>query len=92
MKKKPLELWRWPRSINKVIRMMKLLLLLLFFFASAQAYTQKVNVTVKSETSLNEVLRQLKDQTGVRILYDAGKAKSVLCRQMVIRGMDVRDV
>lgn len=68
---------------------MKLTLFLVFFFlVSANAFTQKVTLSVKSAT-LNEVLRQIKDQSGVRILYDAGKTKQIQCQGIKIVDMNI---
>lgn len=39
----------------------------------------------------HEVLKQVKDQTGVRILYDAGKMKRVSCREMKIADLEVAE-
>ena len=38
-----------------------------------------------------QVLKQVKDQTGVRILYDAGKMKRVPCREMKIADLEVTE-
>lgn len=60
-------------------------------FTSASAFTQRVSLSVKAETTLNEVLKQVKDQTGVRILYDAGKMKRVPCREMKITDLEIAE-
>ena len=67
------------------------LLFVVLFFTSASAFTQRVSLSVKAETTLNEVLKQVKDQTGVRILYDAGKMKRVPCREMKITDMEIAE-
>lgn len=92
MKKNPPEVWVRPHCVKKISKVMKLtLFFMLFFFVSASAFTQKVNISVKSDMSLNEVLKQLKDQSGIRILYDAGKTKQVQCREMKISDMDIAE-
>lgn len=78
MKKNPPNVWVRPHCVRKMLQVMKLaLLFVVLFFTSASAFTQRVSLSVKAETTLNEVLKQVKDQTGVRILYDAGKMKRV---------------
>ena len=67
------------------------LLFVVLFFTSASAFTQRVSLSVKAETTLNEVLKQVKDQTGVRILYDAGKMKRVPCREMKITDLEIAE-
>ena len=90
MKKNPPEVWVRPHCVKKIFQVMKLtLFFVMFFFISASAFTQKVNISVKSDMNLNEVLKQIKNQSGIRILYDAGKTKQVQCREMKITEMDV---
>ncbi len=92
MKKNPPKVWVRPHCVKKISKVMKLtLFFMLFFFVSASAFTQKVNISVKSDMSLNEVLKQLKDQSGIRILYDAGKTKQVQCREMKISDMEIAE-
>lgn len=92
MKKNPPEVWVRPHCVKKIFQVMKLtLLFMVFFFASASAFTQKVSIAVKPTMTLNEVLKQIKDQSGVRILYDAGKMKQVQCQEMKITNLDVTE-
>ena len=92
MKKNPPNVWVRPHCVKKMLQVMKLtLLFVMLFFFSASAFTQRVSLLVKAETTLNEVLKQVKDQTGVRILYDAGKMKRVPCREMRIADLEVTE-
>ena len=92
MKKNPPNVWVRPHCVKKMLQVMKLaLLFVVLFFTSASAFTQRVSLSVKAETTLNEVLKQVKDQTGVRILYDAGKMKRVPCREMKITDMEIAE-
>ena len=92
MKKNPPNVWVRPHCVKKMLQVMKLaLLFVVLFFTSASAFTQRVSLSVKAETTLNEVLKQVKDQTGVRILYDAGKMKRVSCREMKIADLEVAE-
>ena len=92
MKKNPPNVWVRPHCVRKMLQVMKLaLLFVVLFFTSASAFTQRVSLSVKAETTLNEVLKQVKDQTGVRILYDAGKMKRVPCREMKITDMEIAE-
>lgn len=89
MKKNPPDVWGCSHYVKKFFLVMKLTLFLVFFFlVSANAFTQKVTLSVKSAT-LNEVLRQIKDQSGVRILYDAGKTKQIQCQGIKIVDMNI---
>ena len=91
MKKNPPDVWGCSHYVKKFFLVMKLTLFLVFFFlASANAFTQKVTLLVKSAT-LNEVLRQIKDQSGVRILYDAGKTKQIQCEGIKIVDMNIAE-
>ena len=91
MKKNPPDVWENSRYVKKIFLVMKLtLFLVFFFFTSVNAFTQKITLTVKAGT-LNEVLRQIKDQSGVRILYDAGKTKQVQCQGIKITDMDIAE-
>ena len=92
MKKNPPNVWVRPHCVKKMLQVMKLaLLFVVLFFTSASAFTQRVSLSVKAETTLNEVLKQVKDQTGVRILYDAGKMKRVPCREMKIVDLEIEE-
>ena len=63
MKKNPPEVWVRPHCVKKIFQVMKLtLFFVMFFFISASAFTQKVNISVKSDMNLNEVLKQIKNQ------------------------------
>ena len=92
MKKNPPNVWVRPHCVKKMLQVMRLaLLFVVLFFTSASAFTQRVSLSVKAETTLNEVLKQVKDQTGVRILYDAGKMKRVPCREMKITDLEIAE-
>ena len=92
MKKNPPNVWVRPHCVKKMLQVMKLaLLFVVLFFTSASAFTQRVSLSVKAETTLNEVLKQVKDQTGVRILYDAGKMKRVSCREMKLTDLEIAE-
>ena len=92
MKKNPPNVLVRPHCVKKMLQVMRLaLLFVVLFFTSASAFTQRVSLSVKAETTLNEVLKQVKDQTGVRILYDAGKMKRVPCREMKIVDLEIEE-
>lgn len=82
MKKNPPDVQVRPQCVKKNVRVMRLTLFLMaFLFVSVSVSAQNVNISVKTEMTLNEVLKQIKDQSGVRILYDAGKTRLVSCKQ-----------
>lgn len=89
MKKNPPDVWEWARYVKKILLMMRLtLFLVLFFISTASAFTQKVTLSVKS-ASLNEVLSQIKDQSGVRLLYNVGETRQILCKDIDINELDI---
>ena len=68
-----------PQSLQKILCKMRLTLVMLFVFGfSAVASSQKVVLDVQNAT-LNVALNQLKNQTGVRLLFDESKAAQVSC-------------
>lgn len=90
MKKNPPNVWVQPHCAKKMLQGMKLVLFfVVLFLSSASVFAQRVNISVKAGMTLNEVLKQVKDQTGVRILYDAGKMKHVKCREMKMVDLDI---
>lgn len=92
MKKNPPDVQVRPQCVKKNVRVMRwTLFLMTFLLVSIGVSAQKVNISVKTETTLNEVLKQIKDQSGVRILYDAGKTRLVSCEQMTISNMNVAE-
>lgn len=89
MKKNPPDAGAWSYCIKKILLVMRLtLFLLLFFFTTASAFTQKVTLSVKS-ASLNEILNQIKDQSGVRLLYNVGETRQILCKDIDINELDI---
>lgn len=92
MKKNPPDVQVRPQCVKKNVRVMRwTLFLMTFLLVSIGVSAQKVNISVKTETTLNEVLKQIKDQSGVRILYDAGKTRLVSCGQMKVSNMNVAE-
>ena len=70
--------------MKKILHKMRstLLMLLLFGF-SAVASSQVVTLDIRNVT-LNEALKQLKNQTGVRLFYDVEKTGQVDCGEFQI--------
>ena len=73
-----------PQSLQKILCKMRLTLVMLFVFGfSAVASSQKVVLDVQNAT-LNVALNQLKNQTGVRLLFDESKAAQVSWRKSLV--------
>lgn len=91
MKKNPPNVWVRPHCVKKMLQVMRLaLLFVVLFFTSASAFTQRVSLSVK-RNDVERGAKQVKDQTGVRILYDAGKMKRVPCREMKITDLEIAE-
>ncbi|WP_052634315.1 SusC/RagA family TonB-linked outer membrane protein [Sanguibacteroides justesenii] len=95
MKKKLPDRWKLPAKWKKTILVMKMSLILMVWLTistSAAVYSQHETVTldVKSST-LIEVLTRIKDQTGVRILYNVSGLRGVTCKDIVLKDVPVED-
>ena len=95
MKKKLPDRWKLPAKWKKTILVMKMSLILMVWLTistSAAVYSQHETVTldVKSST-LIEVLTRIKDQTGVRILYNVSGLCGVTCKDIVLKDVPVED-
>ena len=89
MKKNPLNTREFPCEVKKILRKMRITLLfvlLLGFYAEASS--QKVTLNMKN-TNLYSVLQQLKNQTGVRMLYDADYTKQIKCKDATFQAEDL---
>ncbi len=92
MKKNPLNMRKFPHGIKKILQKMKFtLLFVLLFCFYAEASSQKVSLKVK-DMNLYSVLLKLKNQTGVRILYDADYTKQIKCHDAVFQEEEIKDV
>lgn len=81
-----------PHNVKKILLKMKFTLLLVALFSlSAVASSQKVVLNIQN-TSLNQALIQLKNQTGVRILFDADKTEGVQCGNFRFEGVELKEV
>lgn len=78
--------------MKKILHKMRstLLMLLLFGF-SAVASSQVVTLDTRNVT-LNEALKQLKNQTGVRLFYDVEKTGQVACGEFRFDGVELQEV
>ena len=63
----------------------------MLFCFYAEASSQKVTLKVKN-MDLYSVLLQLKNQTGVRMLYDADYTKQIKCTDARFFEKDIQDV
>ncbi len=74
------------------MRLTCLLIVLLTFSVQASVYAQqeRVNLEIKSE-SLSNVLMKIKDQTGVRILYNENLLKNIRCENLNLKQLSVED-
>lgn len=92
MKKNPLNMRRSPHEVKKILQKMRItVLFVLLFCFYAEASSQKVSLRVKN-MNLYMVLLQLKNQTGVRMLYDADYTKQVKCADATFFEKDIKDV
>lgn len=95
MKKNRPECYVLPVKWKKTFLVMKLtcvLTLLLTITASASVFSQQEMVTlnVKSST-LSNVLMLIKDQTGVKILYNESALKNVSCKDVALENVLVEE-
>ncbi len=95
MKKKRLDCHERPSKWKKIVLIMRLtcvLTLLLTITASASVFSQQEMVTlnVKSAT-LSNVLMLIKDQTGVKILYNESALKNVSCKDISLENVVVEE-
>ena len=65
--------------------------MLLLFGFSAVASSQVVTLDTRNVT-LNEALKQLKNQTGVRLFYDVEKTGQVACGEFRFDGVELKEV
>ena len=92
MKKNPLNMRRSPHEVKKILQKMRItVLFVLLFCFYAEASSQKVSLRVKN-MNLYMVLLQLKNQTGVRMLYDADYTKQVKCADATFFEKDIKYV
>ena len=92
MKKNPRSMRIPPHGVKKFLHQMKFTLLFVMLFCFyAEASSQKVTLKVKN-MDLYSVLLQLKNQTGVRILYDADYTKQIKCTDATFFEKDIKDV
>lgn len=92
MKKNPLNMRRSPHEVKKILQKMRItVLFVLLFCFYAEASSQKVSLRVKN-MNLYTVLLQLKNQTGVRMLYDADYTKQVKCADVSFHEESIKDV
>lgn len=92
MKKNPLNMWRSPHEVKKILQKMRITVLFVMLFCFyAEASSQKVSLNVKN-MNLYTVLLQLKNQTGVRILYDADYTKQVKCTDASFHEESIKNV
>ena len=89
MKKNPLITREYPCEVKKILRKMRITLLFVLLFGFyAEASSQKVTLKVK-DMNLYTVLLQLKNQTGVRMLYDADYTKQIKCNDVTFQEEDI---
>lgn len=92
MKKNPSDAWEVPHNVKKILLKMRFTLLLVCLFAfSAMASSQKVTLSVQNVT-LNAALNQLKNQSGVRILFDSEQTRNILCETCHFQDAELKDV
>ena len=74
------------------MRLTCFLIVLLTFSVQASVYAQheRVNLEINSE-SLSNVLMKIKDQTGVRILYNENLLKNIRCENLTLKQLSVED-
>lgn len=92
MKKNLPGVWGVPHYIKKNLLKMKLTLLVVCLCAfSVMASSQKVTLNV-ADVALNIALNQLKNQTGVRILYDVGQTRNIQCKDFQFHEVELKEV
>jgi len=81
---------RWKKILN-VMRLTCLLTLWLTFSATASVFSQReVTLDMKSGT-LSQVLRQIKDQTGVKILWQEDLLREAGCGELHLHRVNVEE-
>ncbi|MFR3330211.1 MAG: carboxypeptidase-like regulatory domain-containing protein [Odoribacter splanchnicus] len=79
------------KKLFMVMRFICFLTLWLSFSATASVFSQQeVTLSVKSET-LSYVLMQIKDQTGVKILYNENLLRDVRCGELHLHQLSVEE-
>ena len=80
------------KKLFLVMRLTCFLIVLLTFSVQASVYAQheRVNLEINSE-SLSNVLMKIKDQTGVRILYNENLLKNIRCENLTLKQLSVED-
>ena len=95
MKKNRLDRYVRPVKWKKTLLVMKLicvLTLLLTITASASVFSQQEVVTLNvRSTTLSNVLMLIKDQTGVKILYNESVLKNVSCEDVILNNVMVEE-
>ena len=82
---------KMPHNFEKILCKMRFTLLMVFICGfSAMASSQKVALQVQNAT-LKVALNQLKNQTGVRMLFDADKADKVACADCRLENVELRE-
>ena len=93
MKKKRSDCLLYPVKWKKIILVMKLtcvLTLWITFSVTASVYSQNDRVTLEAKAStLSSVLMQIKDQTGIRILYNENRLQGVTCHDLNLNNVEV---
>lgn len=79
------------KKLFMVMRFICFLTLWLSFSATASVFSQQeVTLSVKSE-ALSYVLMQIKDQTGVKILYNENLLRDVRCGELHLHQLSVEE-
>ncbi len=95
MKKNRLDRYVRPVKWKKTLLVMKLicvLTLLLTITASASVFSQQEVVTLNvRSTTLSNVLMLIKDQTGVKILYNESVLRNVSCEDVILNNVMVEE-
>ena len=82
---------KMPHNFEKILCKMRFTLLMVFICGfSAMASSQKVALQVQNAT-LKVALNQLKNQAGVRMLFDADKADKVACADCRLENVELRE-
>ena len=82
---------KMPHNFEKILCKMRFTLLMVFICGfSAMASSQKVVLQVQNAT-LKVALNQLKNQAGVRMLFDADKADKVACADCRLENVELRE-
>ena len=82
---------KWKKNLL-VMKLICVLTLLLTLTASASVFSQQEMVTLNvRSTTLSNVLMLIKDQTGVKILYNESVLKNVSCEDVILNNVLVED-